>query len=105
MDNIEILTQDNFIHEVLESPGIVLVDFWGAGCRACATVKPVIAGVADRIKVGTLNVTDYPEVASVYEINALPTIMLFKGGNILETFTGVVSQKKLDSLLEEYGAA
>lgn len=102
-----ILTDQNFEQEVLKNDEPVLVDFWSPSCSPCLILGPIIEGVAKefegRAKVGKLNVMENPETAQRYKIVGIPTIIIFKNGEVKERATGLRSKQilsdKLNSLL------
>ena len=102
------LTDDNFRREVLESSQPVLVDFWAAWCGPCHVMAPVIealaADVADYATVGKLDVDAYPRVAAQYGIRSIPTILVFRDGQVVDQAVGVVPKQvladKLHTLVE-----
>ncbi len=93
------LTDDNFRSEVLESTQPVLVDFWAAWCGPCRMVGPMIEELAHqftgRAKVGNLNIDDYERLATQYQIQAVPTLLLFKDGRVVDQVVGVAPLKVL----------
>jgi thioredoxin 1 len=99
-------TDQNFAAEVLQSDGPVLVDFWAAWCAPCLMMAPAIDAVAeeyaDRVKVGKLNVDENQSVTSRYQIRGIPTLLLFKSGEVQEQYVGVTSKDVLARMLEKY---
>ncbi len=96
-------TDENFRHDVLESPQPVLVDFWAAWCGPCHVMAPVIeelaADVADYATVGKLDVDAYPHLAAQYGIRSIPTLLVFKDGQVVDQAIGVVPKQVLTEKL------
>jgi len=98
---------DSFQKVVLDEKGLVLVDFWAPWCGPCQIMGPIIDELADdnkdKLKVGKLNVDDNSNTASKYGVQSIPTLIIFKNGEIIEQMMGVqpkeVLQEKIDSLL------
>ncbi|MGE5195595.1 MAG: thioredoxin [Deltaproteobacteria bacterium] len=101
--NVLELTDANFQTEVLASDQPVLVDFWAPWCGPCKMIAPTIDAVASeyagKVRVGKLNTDDNAKIATEYNISAIPALLVFKGGQIVDRFVGVVNKDKLVSSL------
>jgi thioredoxin 1 len=93
----------NFESEVLKSQVPVLVDFWADWCMPCKALGPTIDELASeyngRVKVGKVNTEDNRETPVKYNIQAIPTILLFKGGEVVQKFVGLTSKKDFQAAL------
>jgi thioredoxin 1 len=102
-----IVTDDDFQAEVIEAPGIVVVDFWAPWCGPCLQMATALEAFAranaGKVKVVKVDADDNPKTSEKYGIRSIPTLIFFKGGNLLETIPRQLSQAalqgKLDSLL------
>ena len=91
------ITVSNFEAEVVNSALPVLVDFWASWCGPCRTVSPVIDEIADEVKdkkIGKINVDEQPELAEAFSVKSIPTLALFKGGELVQSIVG--AKPKLD---------
>jgi thioredoxin 1 len=99
-------SDQNFEQEVLKSSQPVLVDFWATWCGPCRMMSPTVdtiaAEYAGRAKVGKLNVDENLTVASRYGIRSIPTLLLFKAGQIQEQVVGTAPKDALNRLLDKY---
>ena len=103
-DNVLELTDDNFEHEVVKSEKPVLVDFWADWCQPCHMIAPTVSELADeyagRVKVGKLDTDANTNVAGRFGISAIPSILLFKGGEVVRKFVGVRPKQEFAAELE-----
>jgi len=102
--NVKQFTDQNFDAEVLKSSEPVLVDFWAEWCGPCRMLAPTIEKIADayagKVKVGKVDTDANREVAMKYGISAIPTVILFKGGEIAQKFVGLRQEKDFRDALE-----
>jgi len=105
--NVVEFTDTNFDSEVLRSEQPVLVDFWAEWCGPCRMLAPTIDKIADayagKVKVGKLDTDANREIAMKYQISAIPTILLFKGGQVAEKFVGFKSEKEFKEAIDSLG--
>jgi thioredoxin 1 len=98
-----VVTKDNFQKEVLDSDLPVLVDFWATWCPPCRMLSPVVASVAEKLegklKVGKVDVDDQQELAAQFGIMSIPTLILFKNGQVVKQTMGAMPEAQLMEFL------
>ena len=103
-DKIVHLTDDSFEDEVLKSSEPVLVDYWAEWCGPCKMIAPVLDEIADefagKLKVAKLNIDDNPGIPPRYGVRGIPTLMLFKDGEVEATKVGAVSKSQLTAFID-----
>ena len=103
-NNIVYVTDQSFDDEVLNVDGPVLVDFWAEWCGPCKMIAPILDEIADeyagKVRVTKLNIDENPATPPKYGIRGIPTLMLFKDGNVEATKVGAVSKSQLTAFLD-----
>ena len=104
-DNIFHISDESFETEVLQSEKPVLIDYWAEWCGPCKMIAPILDEIAleysDRLKVVKLNIDDNPKTPPKYGIRGIPTLMVFKGGQVEATKVGAVSKTQLTAFLDD----
>ena len=103
--NVQELTDTNFQQEVLSSAQPVLVDFWAPWCGPCRMIAPMIEELANEnvgsFKIGKINIDDNPNAAQSYGVSSIPTLMIFKGGEVVDRFVGVRPKNQLQAAIDQ----
>ena len=103
-ENICHVTDDSFEEEVLQSNTPVLVDYWAEWCGPCKMIEPILNEIADeyqgKIKIAKLNIDDNPSTPPKYGIRGIPTLMIFKNGDVEATKVGALSRSQLTAFID-----
>jgi len=103
-DKIVHVTDDTFDEEVLKADMPVLVDYWAGWCGPCKMIAPILDEIADeyagKLKVAKLNIDENPNTPPKFGIRGIPTLMLFKNGNVEATKVGAVSKSQLAAFID-----
>ena len=105
-DKVVTFTDGNFDSDVLKAGTPVLVDFWAEWCGPCRAMGPTIDALAsdygDKVTIGKLNVDENPSVTMRYMVRGIPTVMLFKGGELVDQVVGLVDKGSLKQLVDKH---
>ncbi len=103
-ENIVFVSDASFEDEVLKASGPVLVDYWAEWCGPCKMIAPLLDEIAaeysGKVKIAKLNIDDNPQTPPRYGIRGIPTLMLFKNGNVEATKVGAVSKSQLTAFID-----
>ncbi len=103
-EKIAYVTDDTFEAEVVNAEGPVLVDYWADWCGPCKMIAPILDEIADeyegKLKVAKLNIDENPATPPKFGIRGIPTLMLFKNGNVEATKVGAVSKSQLSAFID-----
>jgi thioredoxin 1 len=104
-EEIVVLQDSTFDREVLKSDVPVLVDFWAVWCGPCKAIAPTVDELAKqykgKVKVAKMDVDEHQQVPQQYGIRSIPTLLLFKGGRVVDTIVGAVPKSKLEESLKK----
>ena len=105
-ENVQTFTDSNFDQSVLQNGQPVLVDFWAEWCGPCKRLGPTIDQLASeyagKVTVGKLNVDENPNTAIKFQIRGIPAVMLFKGGQIIESVVGLAPKEEFKSKIDKH---
>ena len=103
---VQEISESQFDQEVLQATLPVLVDFWAPWCGPCKMLGPVLEEVAaandSSLKIVKVNVDENPDLAQKYEVMGIPAMFLFKGGQVIDSFTGAMSRQALSDKIDKY---
>ena len=100
--NTTAVTDATFKQDVLESETPVLVDFWAEWCGPCRQVGPILEEYSEKLRVVKVNIDENPNVARDYQIMSIPTMSVFKGGQVVQTIVGARPKAAMLSALADY---
>jgi thioredoxin 1 len=105
-DHVQTFTDGNFEESVIKARGLVLVDFWAEWCGPCKRLAPTVDALATeyagKVTVGKLNVDDNPNTAFKFQIRGIPALLLFKGGQIVESIVGLSPKEDLKKKIDKH---
>lgn len=100
------ITKDTFENEVLKADIPVLVDFWADWCVPCKMVAPILEEISEdykgKLKIGKLNVDQGADLAAQYNVVSIPTLLLFKDGEVVDQKVGAGSKKDIEALFQDH---
>jgi thioredoxin 1 len=106
--NIVTLTQDNFQSEVLQASQPILVDFWAEWCGPCKMLAPILDELAQeydgKVRIGKVDIDQHQNLAAQYGISAIPTLLLFHNGQVVDQMRGLRSKRDLKASLDKVAA-
>ena len=104
--NVVELSDDNFENEIIKAETVALVDFWAEWCGPCKQIAPTVETLAGeyegKLKVGKLNIDNHQLVPQQYNIRSIPTLLFFKGGQVVGQIVGAVPRSKLEEEIKKH---
>jgi thioredoxin 1 len=105
-DYVQTFTDDNFEQTVLKQSAPVLVDFWADWCGPCRMIAPSIDAIASELQgkavIGKMNVDDNPMVPGKYSVRSIPSLLIFKGGEVVDAMVGAADKTRIKALVEKH---
>ena len=105
-EHTQTLSDSNFDESVIKSPTPVLVDFWAEWCGPCRMIAPTVealaADYAGKVTVGKVNVDDNPNTAMRFGIRSIPTLLLFKDGEVVDSIVGLADKARLQAVIDQH---
>jgi thioredoxin 1 len=101
-----VVTEENFEAEILQADKPVLVDFWAPWCGPCKMIAPAVSQIAQsfegKLKVAKVNVDEVPSLANMFNVNSIPTLMIFKGGEVVDQRMGAASLAVIEGFVAQH---
>ena len=105
-ENVQTFTDGNFEDTVLKSGAPVLVDFWAEWCSPCKRIAPTIDALATeyagKVTIGKMDIDSNPKVPERYQVRSIPTLLVFKGGQVVESVIGLTQKDELKKVIDKY---
>ena len=104
--NVETFTDSNFENTVIKAAQPVLVDFWAEWCGPCKRIAPTVDALASdyagKVTIGKMNVDENPQTPERFQVRGIPTLLLFKGGQVVESVVGVTQKDDLKKVIDKH---